>query len=130
MQRFSLFLLLAAIALSGCSNGPKTAKVHGKVTVDGVKTVPGATVVFQTEQTSARGTVAEDGSYTLMTLNPGDGAPIGKCKVTVHHPRPKDSSQPEQKGLFAEKYESREKTPLQFEVKPGDNTFDIPLTSK
>ena len=126
--RILVLVLVSAVATAGCSS-KTTAPVHGKVTLADGTLVKGATVAFQNQviHTSASGVTGDDGKYSLTTLKPGDGAPPGTYKVTVHHPTPKDSSQPQVKGLFHPKYESPETSKLEYTVKKGDNPFDIVL---
>jgi len=115
----------------GCSNGD-LARVHGKVTLDDGAPVANATVVFENSATnvSASGTTADDGTYELMSLKPGDGAPPGNYAVTVHHPMPADSSQVQGPRLFPPWYERPDTSGLTYEVKRGRNEFDIPLQRK
>ena len=129
--RSSACLLVVVASLAGCS-GTKTAPLHGKVTLADGSPLKGVIVSFDdaTNHVSARGFTAEDGTYVLTTVKTGDGAPVGTYTVTVHHPQPQDSSQPEKKGLFHLRYESRQKSGLECIVKPGDNTFDIKLDKR
>lgn len=126
--RSSVCLLVVMAGWAGCS-GVKTSPVHGKVTLADGSPLQDGVVTFDdaTNHVSARGFTAADGSYTMTTVKTGDGVPAGTYTVTVHHPLPQDSSQKEKKGLFHPRYESRQKSGLQCIVKPGDNTFDIPL---
>lgn len=69
---------------AGCgSDAP--VPVSGKVTVDG-KPVGNAGVTFHPQDGKGRpatGETAEDGTYKLTTLNPGDGALKGEYRVTL-----------------------------------------------
>jgi hypothetical protein len=83
LPRLSAFLALAA--LLGTSCGPGRTPVHpvsGQVFFAG-KPTPGAVVVFHPVGTEdpqgprPSGKVQEDGSFSLTTFTPGDGAPEG-----------------------------------------------------
>jgi len=69
---------------SGCgSDGP--IPVAGKVTVDG-KPIGNAGVTFHPQDGKGRPATAEtadDGTYKLTTINPGDGAMKGDYRVTI-----------------------------------------------
>lgn len=80
------FLGLACLA--GCgegSNNPKTAKVTGKVTLDG-QPLEGAIVMFAPEGgagNAASGTTDASGTYSLTTFVRDDGAVPGSYQVSV-----------------------------------------------
>lgn len=91
MRRCSLFwqvsVLLCSALAAGCSSGPKTYTVKGKVTLNG-QPLPDADVIFLplTEGSrQATGRTAEDGSFTLSTFGDGDGAMAGEYKITVNY---------------------------------------------
>jgi hypothetical protein len=86
-------LLLAAALLGGCSGGDgfKTAKVTGQVVCQG-QPVGGVAIVFTpvVEGSStalsgkgANGNADESGRFTLSTYKMGDGAIVGKHRVSV-----------------------------------------------
>jgi hypothetical protein len=81
---YALGILLVFVAAAGC--GGKTAKVEGRVTLDGVA-VEGAMVSFVPENNTgdrqATGLTDADGVFQLTTFNTGDGAIPGTYKVTV-----------------------------------------------
>jgi hypothetical protein len=85
----SLALAAALAPLGSCSQGPKAAlhPVRGQVFVAGRPAV-GASVVFHPrpagpESLRPSGVVGEDGSFTLGTYAPGDGAPAGEYDVAI-----------------------------------------------
>src|SRR5262249_8748307 len=123
---------------------PSTAPVHGKITIGG-KIVPSGKITFHpTEGRSAIGTIAADGVYTLTTFDTGDGALIGKHKVTIEAtkitgPTAPKSLAEEQRGgvpastvpqveyLVPKIYSRPETSTLEADVKPGANNIDFTL---
>ncbi len=82
------FVLSVCPGLVGCggSSGVKTQKVTGKVTDSGGGPVKGATVTFTgsgSKAYSASGVTGDDGSYSLATNEPGDGAPPGEYAIAI-----------------------------------------------
>jgi hypothetical protein len=131
------FAVLACVVASpGCGeSGPTMGRVGGKVTYKG-QPVPKGTIAFQATSPGGRnatGTIAEDGTYTLQTENPGDGAIVGDYKVAVVARDdvildyiPKKAPPP--KRLTPEKYENPDTSGLTAKVEPGSNTKDFDLT--
>jgi hypothetical protein len=73
---------LLGIVLTGCG-GLRLGKVSGRITVGG-KPVPSGVVMFYPEAgPTAVGEIRSDGTYTLTTKKPGDGAVLGAHRVTV-----------------------------------------------
>jgi hypothetical protein len=120
---------LVVITVTGCGQGPEYVPVTGTVKYsDG--TVPqgdAPAITFQPveagpKRKGASGTIAEDGTFSLQTVQPGDGAQPGDYKVTVHVMK----GYPRGKHMVAEKYTNRDTTPLNATVKPsGENHFDF-----
>jgi hypothetical protein len=130
----------------GCSSS--TATVSGKVYLDD-KPLKGGRVVFISTQGkgSASTDIEEDGSYKITK------APVGRAKITVatewmnprnqskarkYEPPPGQKSpyrKEKEEGVGAryikipDEYEEPDKTPLTFEVKGGNQPFDIKLSS-
>jgi len=137
---FALTCALAIVATStvpGCgSSGPEMASVSGKVTYNG-KPVPVGTVVFQAKDPNGRnatGAIGSDGSYTLQTEKPGDGALLGEYNVSISAIEggevaldyvPPKPIKP--KRLVPEKYENPETSGLTRKVESGSNTFNFDL---
>lgn len=85
MARWSL--LFAAALLVGCGGGDQALQVSGTVTnADGspIKCESG-TVLFQPAGSgeNASGSVAADGTFTMMTKVQGDGVKPGQYKVVL-----------------------------------------------
>lgn len=76
---------MAAALSIGCSDGrPTRVPVSGKVTIDGAPVMQGALRFKPAEGRVATGAIASDGTFTLMTYEPGDGVVTGTHRVTVH----------------------------------------------
>lgn len=135
LRRGLLASLAAAIlSLSGCgTDRPRTAPVRGKVTYKG-QPVPNGTVAFIPDGgTCATGEIGPDGSYTLTTFRPGDGAILGKHKVVISALQDMSDQAVEAWSklpppIIPPKYMNLATTDLQAEVKDGENTinFDLP----
>jgi hypothetical protein len=140
LMRRDLWLLVALAGLGpclvlGCSKktGMPTAPVVGKVTYRG-KPVPTGTVMFTPDEgPAATGNIAPDGTYRLTTYREGDGAVIGRHKVTITALQDMGNLLPEQRSptpppLVPVKYLSAETSGLTAEVKPDvTNTIDFHL---
>jgi hypothetical protein len=80
-------LIVAAALMLGCGGGDQALQVTGTVTnADGtpIKCESG-TVLFQPAGSGehASGSVAADGTFTMMTKVPGDGVKPGQYKVVL-----------------------------------------------
>lgn len=133
-----LLLVATLLALPGCNSGPRTFPVHGKVTYKG-KPVPNGTVLFTplTVGPTATGEIGKDGSYSLTTYKPGDGAVVGKYKVTIVAMEDMTGRLPEDRNplpppIIPDKYSTLGTTDLTGEVNEGENTinFDLPDPKK
>lgn len=149
MSRGVLIAAVAALA-SGCAQGPPpTAEVTGKVSLGG-KPLANVTIVFipdkvqgprvlqSTAQTDAQGI------YRLTCDDGRPGAVVGPHTVAVRGDSraaerdrddpftPTPAGQPlrpaQVQKQLPERYRSVATSPLKFEVKPGANTIDLPLT--
>ena len=136
-----IFSVALLIGLAGCSGGQPTAKVSGKVTHDG-QGVTGGLVTFapvasgsgaMSAGKGATGQVQADGTYVLSTEKPGDGAVIGRHKVTyLAAAAPAPAASGSEPGKHDE---TPAPSPLQglipkepeVEVKAGENTINIEL---
>ena len=68
----------------GCNSNPETAPVEGKVLLDG-KPLKFGSVMFQNAKGGqpATGEIQPDGSFTLSTYAPEDGAVVGEHRVRI-----------------------------------------------
>ena len=81
-----LALAVAALSAAGCgSSGPQMAPVSGTVQYQGQPLKAGTVTFAPTdgERPSATGTIQPDGTYTLQTTEPGDGAVVGDYRVAI-----------------------------------------------
>lgn len=134
------------IVLTGCSGGAKqaeTGKVSGKVTHEG-KPVEAGSITFAPITTGASadtgvatkpagGAIKSDGSYVLTTYLDGDGAIVGRHKVTFF---PTPPQTPVESGTEPGKHdEAPAVSPYrglmpkeaEVEVKAGANEINIEL---
>lgn len=80
-------LSLAMLMLAGCGGSPFTlAKVDGKVTLNGRPVTQGKVLFRPAKGPVAVGALGSDGTYSLMTYKPGDGAIVGECSVAIDAP--------------------------------------------
>jgi len=121
--------------LAGCGGavGPELATVTGRITLDG-QPLPKARVVFQPAGPNSSPSIAEtrdDGTFELMYRRDVAGAMIGAhtARITTAALVTDDSGK---ETPIPEKLPPRfhKNSGLSFEVKPGENTFEIPLDSK
>lgn len=133
-------LLLAGLWLpvGGCGgNRLSTAPVEGKVFYRDEPLKFGS-VLFQPESgPPATGTVGADGSFELSTYGNGDGAVIGKHRVSIkcfesqdpNAPPPDPDREPGRgKPLIPRKYLRPETSRLRVEVKQDNEPFEFKLT--
>jgi hypothetical protein len=122
-------MLLVMAAFAGCeiSDAPETAPVQGKVTFQGRPLAHvGVTFFPESKGPIATGNTDEKGEFTLTTVSPGDGAPVGMNKVTFG----KAEEGPAKSGAVAipERYTRPSTSEFTAEVKPRTNnvfTFDL-----
>jgi hypothetical protein len=134
----SLTVLLALVALAGCGDG-KIRRYHvtGTVAVDG-QPAEGVLLIFcpvnatgELEQLRPAGKTDSSGSFTLTTIEPGDGAPAGDYKVLAQWPAPTQASAEDRGGRTPNRgadrlrgrYYNLEKTPLTAKVEEKSNTL-------
>lgn len=129
-------LLVFVACCVGCSSN---VPVSGTVTFsDDGSPVPAGTVCFVNDAVYARGTLDENGRYTLGFKKPGDGIPpgaYGVCVTGAKKPlgmRDEFSSVPGSKGgtmmyeeLVAPKFHSRTTSGITCTVDASTKTFDF-----
>ncbi len=153
VARFVLLLScpVVALLLTGCGSGrPETVPVSGKVTYGGAAVTQGKIVFHPDQGRSASGEIRPDGSYTLTTFDEGDGAVLGKHRVTIKSTRVNTLQKPpasfedeiamgqkkdakpaaggEVEWLVPRKYSLKESSDLTAEVKHDGEpiNFDLP----
>jgi hypothetical protein len=135
-RRLCLIALAAGLLVPpGCGpSGPEKASVTGRVTYQG-KPVPKGTITFQAVDPKGRnatGEIGPDGTYTLQTETPRDGAQLGEYKVTIYaHNEPILDYTPttpvKPELLVPAQYENPETSGLTKTVQRGSNVFDFDL---
>jgi len=155
IHRFAPAILFAVpLALAGCnfSDKPSTYPVRGNVVYKGVP-VAGASIAFMGSGAprAATGKTDESGSFQLTTFQPNDGAVPGMHEVTIKKyttdpppmPTPEEAEKDPSSGdrytaamvkwtesaklAVPKKYTDRATTDLHYEVKEGENDFQIEL---
>lgn len=81
--RFSFLLIL--LTAMGCGNNPRTYRVDGTIEFEDGSPVMFGNIEFlnQEHAVNARGKINRDGTFSLSTYRPNDGAVAGLHKVTV-----------------------------------------------
>lgn len=131
------------LAAAGCGGGNKeaTGTVSGKATLDGKPLAEGCVIVCQHLERSlpAGGKTAADGTFKL-TMKDTVGLVVGDYKVLIQTPEKKMTHEEQMKmaqtrsfpkpddSIVPAKYRSFDTSNLKLTVKPGANTFDLPLT--
>jgi hypothetical protein len=124
-----------AVVLLGCTKqpvGPPRGTVHGKITLDGMPIATGTIAFAPTGPAAgpACGLPLKDGQYA----SDAKGPIVGKNRVEIRAPR--DSGKTPEDGDWKSNYiESipvryNTQSTLEFDVHPGDNTFDVELKSQ
>ncbi len=129
--RRSICLLLAIHVLlaAGCEQGRTLGRVAGRVTLDG-QACPDVMVVFQCrdEGVFITARVDKDGSYAAQMAE-GHGLPLGTYLVSIRPAPPENWDRPPTAIALPPRYRDPSTSGLTLEVVPGDNRFDIPLSS-
>lgn len=112
---------------AGCQRGPTVVPVEGRVTYEG-KPLEFGTVTFQPPQGQpAKGKIQSDGTFTLSTFAPGDGAVVGTHKVRItcyesqRAPVAASGERTLGKLLIPRRYTLFDQSGLTAEVKPQGN---------
>jgi hypothetical protein len=114
---------LLAVLLAGCG-GTRYAPVTGRVTMNN-SPVPEGVIMFTPIESgpTAVGTIQSDGTYTLTTVNPGDGAIIGRHRVTIQATRAGPGSLVEARSLEEESVQAARRDKI---LVPGEVTWLVP----
>jgi predicted lysophospholipase L1 biosynthesis ABC-type transport system permease subunit len=127
-----IVLVTLAILASGCGSG--LAPISGQLKwKDGspAKELAGGQVVFEQEEkrTSSIGVIQAEGTFQMMTVNPGDGVPVGHHKVAILEHRPNANAAGTQlvPARLDLKYADLNSSGLEVDVKPGKNEISFTL---
>jgi hypothetical protein len=129
------FLAAGALAalLFGCSGnkGPRLYPVKGLVRINGapakdvnVTFTPVTPLDGTTEPLSPSAVTGEDGSFHLMSFQPGDGAPAGDYLVTVIYPMSRFNKHLDGIDRLRDKFANPKTSGLTARVEPTSN--DLP----
>ena len=133
--RIGSFGIVALIPLACGRTGPEMASVSGKVTYKGQPITQG-TISFQPVDPDGRiatGTIGPDGSYSLQTEEPGDGALLGQYRVGIAARGEEQvldyipAKPVKPKSQIPLQYENPETSGLTATVKSGRNNFPFDL---
>lgn len=122
----------------GCDSGPEIVPVEGKVYYND-DPLPFGSVMFQPAKGQpATGQIQSDGSFTMSSFSPEDGATVGSQKVRINcysSQSPVEQSKPvvgeRSIGalLIPQKYTAFDTSGFTAEVQPGSNEpFEFRLT--
>ncbi len=130
--------LLVPVAAWGCGGSdperPETTPVRGTVSYKGSPVTKG-TITFQSDQGhTATGEIGPDGTYSLSTFGPGDGAVPGHHRVMIVSntadpgliPGSSPGYKPPQ-DLVPKKYANLQSSGLEATVTKGGEPIDFPL---
>ena len=119
----------------GCSRGEELGRVSGKVTFEG-EPVSSGIIIFANRAKGVYMTAAlsADGNYRVVMAR-GVGLPLGEYQVAIGPPLPEESFGPPQRPLpkkmqfenIPVRYRKIETSPLQLEVRRGENPFNVDM---
>jgi hypothetical protein len=128
------WLLLVLVGLTGCSSGPKTYPVHGKVVYPDGSPMKGGAIMFEPVDNKlnimSRGGIKEDGTFVLSTFGKADGAVPGRYRVLIRGRRNNPRSSAEDPDLIDQihpRFQDFKTSGLEFTVEPKDNEFRITI---
>jgi hypothetical protein len=145
-QRLIVLLFLLA-SLTGCGGTDfgEIGKIHGTITLRGEKIAKGTKVIFMKMDAgyAGFGFTDDEGKYSIEWHREGkvyDGLPVGTYKVLVEPPGTIDveamsademlagvSNEAPPAPAFDKKYTQTSTSGIEFTIKGGDNSCDIPL---
>ena len=127
-QLFAVLALCLLCAGCGKSDMPAVAKVEGTVTYKGEPLKTGMIVIYPEKGRSASGEILDGKIQSLTTFEPGDGAPLGRVKVTVAaYDKPAGDMTVKRKLVTPTKYSDVNQTDLTATIIPGSNTVKLEL---
>ena len=123
-----LALVFLVVCVSGCGSGRYT--VTGRVTYEDGSPVEAGTVIGEAtvngKLVGVQGNIASDGTFSLGSDRPGDGAPPGNYRVLVMPVALGDAELAAGKRpTVGGKYTKFETSGITFEVKPESNVLNI-----
>jgi len=135
-----MLCLALCIGLVGCG-GAGLAPVKGKVTVNGAPATQGnltfSPIGGSSEDREAGKTasaeIQSDGTYTVATNKPGDGAKIGRHRINFTPAEQKLTEEQRKDPKYKAPpplYLGMTVSPNEVEVKAGSNTIDLQLVPK
>src|SRR5262245_57297473 len=131
MRWLCVLIPVLALLAVGCASG--RYPVNGRVTYEDGTPVESGTVVGEAtvdgKAVGVQGGIGKDGSFSLGTERPGDGAPPGTYKVLIMPRALGDAEMAEGKQpAVAGKYTKFETSGLTLEVKPERNVLNITVS--
>ncbi|HTU17473.1 MAG TPA: hypothetical protein VMG10_05365 [Gemmataceae bacterium] len=137
----SLLCLSIFLLASGC--GKPTGKVSGKVILDDQLLKGGGTVTFEGDKGGVSGIITPEGTYTIpnapvgtVAIALGSGMRTGPRSRVVPNGRPPKKAPKESASSvqplknIPNKYTDPKSSGLTYTVQPGEQTFDIILSSR
>lgn len=122
-----------ALAVVGCGRGYEldTARVSGRVTLDGEPLSAGYVMVLPAKGRTARGSIQPDGTFVLGSYGKSDGAQLGEHPVVVAPIPVDEGSGPRKRGpKIPKRYRTASTSGLSLKVEPGGvDDWVIELTS-
>lgn len=128
-----MLLLLGGPIGCGPPNEFTTYRVAGEVVFADGTPLRGGSVLFESEsnvqgkKVVARGPINPDGTFSLGTNQPGDGAVAGWHRVSVHPPAPDvDVDESRDVPPIDVRFQDPRRSGLRFEVKPdAENRYTV-----
>ena len=134
-QRSALWAMIASVCFAGCDRGDrlKTYPTTGTITFSNGRRFSGgseAFIVFESIEhgLTATGPIDSDGHFTLGTYDPGDGAVVGRHRVSITPPTPTGDPDQMRAALpIHPKFQNLDTSGLEVTVE-AIRSNDIPIT--